>query len=241
MTIDSELHSSEYNRRQVMEAAPDGLLNIGEGARPDDVERFKSYWAAEIAGKGAMGIIGGTKSPSFISFKGSNRDMQFNEWQVYLVRKIAAVFGLSPQDLGLTFDINRATSEVISQNAEDRGLRPLMGLIQDYLTREVVWDERFGGRENNLAFKFAALNLKENMNKAKINDIALAGVPYKSVNEARVDDGREKWGPEFDVPIMVTPTGAVRLDDVPSAREWMEQQTAARKPAPASAADGASK
>jgi phage portal protein BeeE len=231
MTVDSELHSSEYNRRQVMEAAPEGLLNIGEGARPDDVERFKSYWAAEIAGKGAMGIIGGTKSPSFIPFRGTNRDMQFNEWQLYLVRKIAAVFGISPQDLGVTFDINRSTAEVQAQATEDRGLRPLMALIQDYLTREVVWDERFGGRDNNLAFRFVSLNLKENLQKARINEIAVAGVPYKSVNEARRDDGREPWGPEFDIPIMVTPTGAVRLDDVPSAREWMEQQSANKEPA----------
>lgn len=230
MTVDAELHSSEYNRKQVMEAAPDGLLNIGEGARPDDVERFKSYWSAEIAGRGALGIIGGTKSPSFLRFRDTNREMQYDRWLEYLVRKIAAVFGLSPQDLGITFDVNRATSEVLQQNTEDRGLRPLLSLVQDYFTREIVWDLAYGGRDNNLAFRFRSLNLKENFNKARINDIALAGVPYKSVNEARVDDGREKWGPEFDVPIMVTPTGAVRLDDVPSAREWMEQQTAAKRP-----------
>ena len=233
MTVDAELVSADYNRRQVTEAAPDGILNIGEGARPEDVERFKSYWSAEVTGKGAMAIIGGTKAPSFIGFRGTNRDMQFNEWQNYLVRKIAAVFGLSPQDLGLTFDINRATADVQAQMSEDRGLRPLMALIQDFLTREIVWDPMFGGKENGLAFRFTALNLKESKQKADINKLALAGTPWKTPNEARIDDGREPFGPEYDDLFMVTPTGAVRLADVPTAREVFEAQNA---PSPAPAA-----
>lgn len=232
MTIDAELMSSDYNRRQVTEAAPDGILNIGEGARPEDVERFKSYWSAEVAGKGAMAIIGGTKAPSFIGFRPNNRDMQFDEWQTYLVRKICAVFGIAPQDLGLTADINRANGEVQAQMTEDRGLRPLMHLIQDFLTREILWDPSFGGKEANLAFRFTQLNLKETKSKADINKLALAGTPWKTPNEARIDDGREPFGPEYDDLFMVTPTGAVRLADVPTAREVFEAQTAP-KPAPA--------
>lgn len=95
MTIDAELSGSEYNRKQVISAAPDGILHLGEEARPEQVEAFRSYWQAEIAGKGAIAITGGTKNPSFIPFRSSNREMQFLEWQIYLVRKIAAVFGLT--------------------------------------------------------------------------------------------------------------------------------------------------
>jgi phage portal protein BeeE len=226
LTIDAELNSSEYSRRQVTEAAPDGLLHLGEGARPEDIDRFKSYWEMEVAGKGALGILGGTKAPAFIQFRNTNRDMQFLEWNIYLVRKIAAVFGLSPMDLGLTFDVNRATSEVQMQQTEDRGLRPLMALIQEYMTREIVWDEAYGGKENGLAFRFLALNLKETKAKADINKSALAGFPWKTPNEARIDDGREPLGSEYDDLFMVTPTGAVRLADVPTAREVLEAQKA---------------
>jgi hypothetical protein len=45
------------------------------------------------------------------------------------------------------------------------------------------------------------------------------------VNEARVEDGREPFGPEYDDLMMVTPTGAVTLQDVPSAREVHEAKT----------------
>lgn len=230
LTIDAELSGSDYNRRQVTQAAPDGLLHLGEEARPEQVEAFRSFWSAEVAGKGALAITGGTKNPSFIRFGSTNRDMQFLEWQVYLVRKIAAVFGLTPQDLGVTYDVNRSTSEVQAEHSENRGVRPLMALIQDYFTREIVQDAAFGGIENNLAFRFLTLNIKENTAKANINKIALASVPWKTVNEARIDDGREPLGPEYDELMMVTPTGAVRLSDVPTAREWLESRNAAKPP-----------
>lgn len=222
LAIDSELSGHTYNHRQVVNAAPDGLLDLGEGARPDQVESFKSYWHSEVAGQGAMAFIGGSKGAKFTPFRNSNRDMQFLEWQIYLVRKIAAVFGLSPQDFGLTFDVNRSSGEVQQENSEDRGIRPILSLLQDYLTREIVWDEAFGGMENNLAFRFTSLNLRETLNQAKVMEIQLAGVPWRSVNEVRKEQGLAPWGIEFDSPMMVTPTGAVRLDGVPTAKELLE-------------------
>ena len=237
LTIDAELSGHEYNRRQVAQAAPDGIFDLGEGIRPEQVEEFESYWHSEIAGRGATAFIGGSKGAKFIPFRASNRDMQFLEWQVFLVRKIAAVFGLSPQDLGLTMDVNRANAEQQAENTEDRGLRPLLALLQDYLTREIVWDEAFGGPDNNLAFRFTRLNLKESVNKAKINELALARVPWKTINEARKEDGREPIGPDGDVLMFNTSTGVVKLEDVPTAREVLEAKKPAPPPAGAPGAD----
>jgi hypothetical protein len=188
-----------------------------------------------------MAFLGGTKNPQFIPFRQSNRDMQFLEWQNYLVRKIAAVFQIAPQDLGLSFDVNRSTSEVMQENTEDRGLRPLLALIQDYITREVVWDDGFGGPDNNLAFRFTRLNLKETTSKAQINKLALAGIPWKTVNEARKEDGREPMGDDYDKLIMSVSTGAVTLEDVPTAREAHSSKSPAtggngQQPASASSA-----
>jgi len=235
LAIDGELGASSYNDRQMRAAAPDGMLDLGENARPDQVEGFKNLWRAEVAGMGAMAIVGGTKNPKFVPFRQSNRDAQFLEWQEYLVRKIAAVFQLSPQDLMLERDVNRSTSEVQQENTEDRGLRPLLGLASDYLTREIVWDPGFGGEENNLGFQFTALNLRETMTRAQINRYALAGVPWKSPNEARRDDGRPPIGDPtdennvFNQLIVNASRGLVRVEDVPTAREYLD---ASSKPAP---------
>jgi hypothetical protein len=238
-TVDAELNASAYNTRQVTNAAPDGMLDLGEGTRPEQVEGFKSYWAAEVAGRGAMAFIGGTKGAKFIPFRATNRDMQFLEWNIYLVRKICAVAGLSPQDLGVTFDINRATGEVQQDKTESAGIRPFLSLGQDYITREIVWDKSFGGRANNLAFAFTRLNIKESLDKAQMNKLALAGVPWKVINEARADEGRLPLGdpadPEnpYNQPMANTPLGVVLLSELQTAAE------VSKKPEPAPA--GASK
>jgi hypothetical protein len=239
LTIDSEVNGSSYNSRQVTNAAPDGMLDLGEGARPEQIEGFKSYWLSEVAGKGAMAFIGGTKGAKFVPFRGSNREMQYQEWLIYLVRKIAAVYAISPQDLGLTFDINRATSEVVAGQTEDRGLRPLLALVQDYFTREIVWDRSFGGSDNNLAFRFTRLNIKESKSKADINKLALANMPWKSVNEARQDEGRAPLGDPnaednpYNKLMANTPLGLVLLEDIPTASDVSIDKTPPAEAVPA--------
>ena len=227
LTVDAELNGSAYNARQVTSAAPDGMIDLGEGVRPDQVEKFKAYWLSEIAGKGAMAILGGSRNAKFMPFRGagaSNRDMQFMEWQNYLLRKTALVFGLSELDLNAATNINRATGDVLQENTEDRGVRPLFDLMADYFTREIVWDEGFGGPENNLKFTFTNLNLAESQTKAKVQNVQTAGMPTRAVNELRKKDGLEPWDKIFDLPMVVTPTGVVILSDVPTAREVLDSK-----------------
>jgi flagellar basal body rod protein FlgC len=207
-------------------------MDLGKGASQTDIDRFREFFESEMTYGGTVGFIGGTEQAKWIPLRGSNRDMQFLEWQIYLVRKIAVVFGLSPQDLGVTFDVNRSTSEIQLQISEDRGLRPLMSLVQDYFTKEIVWDASFGGQNNNLAFRYKALNLKESTARAEMNKLSLAGVPWKMFNEARVDEGREPVPSMEGKIIMATPQGAVDISDVPTVREMLEMQAASRKPDP---------
>lgn len=197
-TIDSELQAMEYNRRMVMGAAPDGVFNIGDDAPQEKVTETSSFFQNKVFGQSAMAVVGGFKNPSYIAFRPNNRDMQFREWQDLLIRCIAITYGLAPMDLGITFDVNRSTADQSAQNTEDRGLRPLMSLVQSYFTREIVWDRSFGGRDNNLKFVFKSLNLNETKAKADINRVAMPGVPWKSPNEARTTDGRPPIGDPDD-------------------------------------------
>jgi hypothetical protein len=252
--IARSLNADDYNGRMVSNPVPDGLLHLGEGVPEDKVESFRSKWYEQLASSGALAIIGGAKNPSFTNFRASNRDMQFLEWQEWLVRQIALVFGESVQDLQLMFNINRSEGDVQQQLSEDRGLRPLADLIQDELTQEYVWHECFGGPENNLAFRFTRLNIHESTQKANINKVRLAGFPYGTANEARIDEGREPIGDPndennpFNQVIANTPLGMVRIPMDPTAiptpaeMASLKSQPAARQasqpeaPAPANAA-----
>ena len=192
--IVSELNSVDYNSRMLRGAPPEGALNIGENAMKEDVQSAKVEWESEILGQTGFAIIGGYKAPSFLRFRDTNQEMQFREWLDYLNRQIAVAFGLSPMDLGITFDVNRSTAEAQGENSEGRGMRPLMAKLETAFTRHVVHDESFGGRNNNLRFAFTALNLKESKNRADINKIAMGSTPWKSANEARLMDGRPPLG-----------------------------------------------
>lgn len=227
MVIDALLAGDDYQIRQLRSAAPDGMLDLGEGVNPNQVADFQRYWLSEVAGRGAMAFIGGSKGSKFIPFRSNNREMQFQEWTIFLVRKVAAVYGLSPQDLGLTMDINRANAEQQAESTEDRGHRTLMAITQDYFTSEIVHDPSFGGRTNNLAFRFTRLNLKETGAKAAINEKALSGVPWKTVDEARSGDGYKPLGGALgEMLLMQVANGVVAIDpnDIPTAREYLESQ-----------------
>lgn len=137
-TVESEIMASRYNKAQVSQAPPHGIVDLGEDATPENVNQFERYWRAEITGQKSTAVIGGTKDAKFIPFGKSNRDMQFLQWQTYLIRKITSVFGISPQDLGVTFDINRANAQEQGNLSEDRGLKPLLNLIESQFNREVV-------------------------------------------------------------------------------------------------------
>lgn len=227
--IAAELSSMEYNSRMVRGAPPEGALNIGETAGGPDVEAAKAKWESEILGQTGFAIIGGYKAPSFIKFRDTNQEMQFREWQDLLIRCIAVVYGLSPMDMGITFDVNRSTAEAQGDNSEGRGMKPLMSKLQTGITRHIVHDESFGGRANNLQFVFTALNLKESKSRADINKIAMGGTPWKAVNEARLMEGRPPLGDlddennVFNHILAMTPKG---LMDITTSKYIGEQDLA---------------
>ena len=229
-TITAELNGSMYNDRQVTQAAPDGIMDLGENARPDQVESFKALWNSLIAGKSMMAFWGGTKSAKFIPFKNANREMQFIEWQEYLVRKLCAVMYLSPQDLGFSFDINKSTGEVQQSQTDDKGAFGLKR-VQDVMTTQFCWDQSFGGRANNIAFRYRAVSVRVRKQTAETHKITLAGMPEQTINEGRRDMGLPPIGdprdPEnpFNQLMANTSQGLVRLDDIPTARELAERST----------------
>lgn len=207
-TIEADLASAEYNARAVKQATPPGILDLGEGIRPDQVDAFRAYWDAEIAGKSQIAITGGGKNTKWTPLTASNRDMQFMEWQLYLARKICAVFAVMPQDIGITFDVNRSTSEVGQEFTEDRGIGPLMDLIAEYLTREVV--SRF---DPNLRFAWTDMGKQDQASAAAYYEKAMPGIGWVRPNDALAERGSDvlpdgQYGDEVWVD---TPSGPVPI------------------------------
>ena len=206
-TITADLDAAAYNAKAVSQAAPPGVLHLGEGVRPDQVDSFKAYWEAEVAGKSQIAITGGGKGMQWLPLAASNRDMQFMEWQVYLARKICAVFAVQPQDIGISFDVNKSTSETGAAFTYDNGIVPLAELIAEYLTREIV--ARY---DADLRFVFTEIGRTAQQTIAEYNKMALGGLPWLRINDALRERGQDGIGEIGDQILFQTPKGYVPSD-----------------------------
>ena len=221
-TIEADLAASAYNTKSVMQAAPPGIIDLGEGIRPDQVDQFKAYWEAEIGGRSQIAIVGGGKGVKWTPLGASNRDMQFMEWQIYLARKICAVFGVQPQDIGISFDINQSTAEVGAAFTADNGIAPLLDLIAEYLTREVVW--RF---DETLRFSYTDVGRASQSAIAEYYKAALGGLPWLRINDALRERGQDGIGEYGDEIWVMSPKGYMPMSLY---IEYLERELLGEKP-----------
>lgn len=142
-TIRGDLAATEKAMALVRDVPPPHLVNIrtsaGAGVAQKTVETFVANYDHRVAGKREL-MVTAADDLQVYPLMFSLKDNQFLEWQLYLARKICAIFQISPQQIGITFDINKATAESQQQIFEDSGLVPLLLLLEEYLNREVLAD-----------------------------------------------------------------------------------------------------
>jgi len=138
-TIRADLKASEAAMHMVDMKPPPHAIQI-PGATEQQLRQLRTMYDTEIAGRKEIFWFGGAQAAKEFPLVFSAKDNQWLEWQIYLLRKIAAVFQLSPQQLGVTFDINKATAQVQQEIFEDTGLIPLLLLLEEFLNRELLAD-----------------------------------------------------------------------------------------------------
>ncbi len=140
VTVTADLHAAKFNASYFEKGAiPEGILNLGEDVDPELVDAFRIYWLSEIQGKPhALPIIGGSKAPEFMQWRDSNRDMQFMEYQDWLLQKLCAVYQLPKQEVGSIEDVNRSTADQQDASGDRKGIQPLLDLIKNTLDLEVI-------------------------------------------------------------------------------------------------------
>lgn len=200
-TIIADIEAGKSAAHLVSMKPPPAALQI-PGATDTQLRSLMSAYDQEIAGRKELFFFGGDKEAKLFPLMFSAKDQQWMEWQEYLARKICAVFQISPQQIGLTFDINKSTANVQQDISEDIGLIPIFLLLEEYLNRELVADfaPRMAGDRANLD----ALNLRivfpevteasRMMHAQRAIEMAaqsLAGLPSQTPNEVRMAMGLE--------------------------------------------------
>jgi 8-oxo-dGTP pyrophosphatase MutT (NUDIX family) len=111
---------------------PEGFATAPEGWTPNQIEEFQDAWDSFMDGaqeeKNRIRWV-----PNGTGFAWSNEKEFTDTFSLFLMRKTAAAYHVTPQDLGFTDDVNRATSETQVDNQFRVGDLPLIEHVQGIL------------------------------------------------------------------------------------------------------------
>jgi phage portal protein BeeE len=199
-TIAADLAATQAAMHLVDFRPPPQVIQL-EGATDMQIKALRANYEAEIQGRREIMFLGGGKASHFpLVF--SAKDNQWLEWQEYLSRKIAAVFAISPADIGITSDVNRATATSQQEISDAKGFIPLLLMLEEYLNRELLADfapkmamERRDLGKLNLRIIFPEVSEAARMHHAELMiDIAtkgLQGLPSFTLNQLLMLRGEE--------------------------------------------------
>ncbi|AWV35163.1 phage portal protein [Paenibacillus odorifer] len=148
------------------------ILNLGTGKDGNslDAKAFRSYWNAEVQGKGIIPIISGF-NPSVLNLGATDDKALFLEWQRFLIEIIAISFGVSPKKLGQTKDVNRTTADSEDEDTNSTVQNIAENIVEHINNHIIDGIFKMGGV---LEFKFLyATSLKDLKTQADIDAIYL--------------------------------------------------------------------
>lgn len=179
-TINAFLSANRYASRLASNSVVQYALWL-QNLTPTHHERLIRWWQDDIEGTGRVPILSVENKPEVLRFAGgTDADLRLG-WQEFLLRIIADAFDLPPLSLGLENDVNRATADVMSQQAFHTAIVPTARLFAEHITRDVI-SKKLGWHD--LEFVYTDVDARDERDEAEIQEILLrSGV--LTVNEVR--------------------------------------------------------
>lgn len=158
------LYGDAYNGKFFSQgSAPKGILKVAGNVNGARLAEFRQQWGAMMAGVGnahKTPVIESDKM-EWIDMQKSNRDMEFQKWQEYLIQVACAVYKIAPDEVG--FDvagsggrsmIDNSSNEAKLQYSRDKGLRPLLKFIERKINKYII-----NPLDPNFEFVFAGIDV----------------------------------------------------------------------------------
>lgn len=192
--ITGHLNAEFYNQAYFTQGfSAKGILHIKAAINRRKIESVRQQWQHMIRGSKnsfQTPIFAGVDEVEWIPLTQKHEDIGFEGWMRYLIKMICAVYQIDPHEIGIGFkDEGGAgggisgdnTSEKIKES-KDKGLRPLIKHIQDYINEEILkpFDDRF-------VIEFTG-HTSEDQQEALERQEKEVGFK-KTVNEVRAEDG----------------------------------------------------
>jgi phage portal protein BeeE len=187
---------------------PKGVLKM-IGATHQDIINFQNAWSQKMKNQDASGnwkrdfhkMPVMNQEGEFIRVGFSNVELELLEQQKWFSKLCLACFGVTPSEVGLTEDSNKATELAQSSVFKRKAITPIVRLLEYKLNMQVINDLPWikGKYENKVKFVFNKYDLGEELSKRQIlwGDI---NSRLRTVNECREEINYDEieGGNEFE-------------------------------------------
>jgi hypothetical protein len=174
----------------------DGILNYEEGSiKKKELRNLARQWKAMVMGVENAFRLPIMNAPGLkylrTNFR-TNRDMEFTNWYEQIIRRILAIFQIDGAELGLSYGnvgqkSSLAQAGVLDKvkSSKDRGLRPILAMLAEMLTRHIVM--LFNP---DLILEFVGIDYETE--NERIEKVSKKVEKFMTVNEGRAEFGLEE-------------------------------------------------
>lgn len=141
------LHSDQYNGNFFSNGSNTRGIFVMKSADPDKMADFRNQWRQQVAG-----VQNSWKTPilegeevNWINMQMSNNDMQFAQWQEYLIRLFCALYRIAPEEIGFHINSNNGginyegNQEYKLDFSKTKGLFPVLKFIARRINQYLVY------------------------------------------------------------------------------------------------------
>lgn len=197
--VSSVLNTSEYMSRG---AVPAGLIEL-RGADEDEANSFRDYWRRKVQGKPHKFAIIGTPEGgqiNFIPLNFSIDDITFLDGLDFFWRVVLATCHVSPNEVGLTNQINKSNSESQERVVTRNQKMPMFTKIERIMNVQFMKDITIYHDLIEFVWEVPEDVAKERQKDDIVHQQLLDG--RITLNEARLDAGDDPYTiPEADIPL----------------------------------------
>jgi len=209
-TVSSHIFTETHNRLFFTNGmSQNGVLFIKGDIPYQEMESFRRAWHAVTAGArnaARLPIISGVDDMQWINMSVSNKDMEWQNWNNYLIKLICASFLMNPTEIN--FDIvqekgsggfsKSQEGKIETQNrlSKVESLRPLLRYFERIINNKIIpqaFPDNNGYISKKYKFQFVGLDYDKDKELERIEKETQT---YKTLNEARKELGH----PPLNVP-----------------------------------------
>ena len=201
------LNADNYNGTYFEEGSfPPVIIQILGQVSQRDIESYRNYLESELNGNfHRPAIMAGGQEAKVLNLKDlTNRDMEFMEYMKFMSRLLAAAYGLSGDDIGLTEETgSKSVAENNTALSNQKGYSSVLNLIKEQINLNIIWGDF---EYKDLEFDWVADDNINPKDMSDIHDKALRNGTM-TINEIRQREGKQPYGTWADQPMILLTDG----------------------------------